>query len=66
MITALTATVKAIVYEVYVLGTERLEALEYLSELIGSMKRDTVSANPHKTAAPSTKAEGNARARRTE
>ena len=62
-LTALIATVKAIVYEIYVLGIERLDALEYLSELLASMKRDSISVN--KTAA-SAKAEGSARARRTE
>ena len=60
-LTALIATVKAIVYEIYVLGIERLDALEYLSELLASMKRDSISVN--KTAA-SAKAEGSARARR--
>jgi hypothetical protein len=65
-LTALIATVKAIVYEIYVLGIERLESLEYLSELIGSMKRDSISVSPHKTAAPGAKAEGSARARRPE
>ena len=63
---ALIATVKAIVYEVYVLGIERLESLEYLSELIGSLQRDSISVSPHKTAAPSAKAEGSARGRRPE
>src|SRR5437899_8302213 len=48
-LTALIATVKAIVYEIYVLGIERLDALEYLSELLASMKRDSISVN--KTAA---------------
>ena len=65
-LTALIATVKAIVYEIYVVGSERLEALEYLSELIGSLERDRISAGPQKTAAPGAKAEGSARARRTE
>ncbi len=65
-LTALIATVKAIVYEIYVVGSERLEALEYLSELIGSLERDRISASPQKTAAPGVKAEGSARARRSE
>ncbi len=60
-LTALIATVKAIVYEIYVLGIERLDALEYLSELLASMKRDSLSVN--KTAA-SAKSEGSARVRR--
>jgi len=63
-LTALIATVKAIVYEIYVVGSERLEALEYLSELIGSLERDRIPVSPQKTAAP--KAEGSARARRAE
>jgi hypothetical protein len=65
-LTALIATVKAIVYEVYVLGIERLDALEYLSELLASMKRDSLSVSPHKASAPGAKADAGARARRTE
>lgn len=65
-LTALIATVKAVVYEIYVLGIERLEALEYLSELLASMKRDNISVSPLKSAAPSAKTEGSARARRPE
>jgi len=43
---ALIAIVKAITFEIYVLGLERIESLEYLSDLIGSLKRDTVPGRP--------------------
>jgi hypothetical protein len=36
---ALIAIVKAITYEIYVLGAERIENVEYLSELIGALKQ---------------------------
>jgi hypothetical protein len=65
-LTALIATVKAIVYEIYVLGPERIESLEYLSDLIGALKRDGNSVTPNKTTAPSPKPEGSGRARRPE
>jgi len=41
---ALIATVKAIVYEIYVLGAERIESLTYLSELVSAIKRDNAKA----------------------
>jgi hypothetical protein len=56
-LTALIATVKAIVYEIYVLGLERIERLQYLSDLIGGLKRDNIPVSPSKTATPNAKPE---------
>jgi len=44
---ALIVTVKAIVYEIYVLGAERIERLMYVHELVESLKRE-----PAEPAAP--------------
>jgi hypothetical protein len=40
---ALIATVKAIVYEIYVLGAERIERLMYVHQLVESLKRGPTS-----------------------
>ena len=58
---ALIAIVKAITYEIYVLGLERIENVEYLSDLIGSLKRDAMPAR-----AQTTPASASSRSRRQE
>jgi hypothetical protein len=40
---ALIVTVKAIVYEIYVLGAERIERLMYVHQLVESLKRQPVA-----------------------
>ena len=42
---ALIVTVKAIVYEIYVLGAERIERLMYVHQLVESLKREPVDAS---------------------
>jgi hypothetical protein len=39
---ALIATFKGVLYEIYVLGEERLESLAYLSELLQNLERDNL------------------------
>ena len=41
---ALIVTVKAIVYEIYVLGAERIERLMYVHQLVESLKREPADA----------------------
>lgn len=41
---ALIATVKAVVYEIYVLGAERIERLMYVHQLVECLKRDSPGA----------------------
>ena len=41
---ALIATFKGVLYEIYVLGEERLESLAYLSELLQALDRDNTPA----------------------
>lgn len=42
---ALIATVKAVVYEIYVLGAERIERLMYVHQLVESLKREPAAAS---------------------
>jgi hypothetical protein len=42
---ALIVTVKAIVYEIYVLGAERIERLMYVHQLVESLKRTPADAS---------------------
>jgi len=49
----LTATVKGIVYEVYVLGAERIESLEYLRELMKALDRGRLPVKLSKKNTPS-------------
>lgn len=42
---ALIATVKAVVYEIYVLGAERIERLMYVHQLVESLKREPATAS---------------------
>ena len=46
----LTATVKGVVYEVYVLGAERIESLEYLRELMKALDRGKLPVKLSKSA----------------
>jgi hypothetical protein len=41
---ALIVTIKAVVYEIYVLGAERIERLMYVHQLVESLKRDAGAA----------------------
>jgi hypothetical protein len=41
---ALIATIKAVVFEVYVQGPERVERLMYVHQLVESLKRDNAQA----------------------
>jgi len=40
---ALVVTIKAVVFEIYVLGAERIERLMYVHQMVESLKRDTPS-----------------------
>jgi len=42
---ALIVTVKAIVYEIYVLGAERIERLMYVHQLVESLKREPAESS---------------------
>jgi len=57
---ALIATFKGVLYEIYVLGEERLESLAYLSELLQALDRDNTPAKQPKAraGAPSIKSRG--------
>lgn len=44
---ALIVTVKAVVYEIYVLGAERIERLMYVHHLVESLKREPAGPAPH-------------------
>ena len=44
---ALIVTVKAIVYEIYVLGAERIERLMYVHQLVESLKREPAEPARH-------------------
>jgi hypothetical protein len=44
---ALIVTVKAVVYEIYVLGAERIERLMYVHHLVESLKREPTGPAPH-------------------
>lgn len=44
---ALIVTVKAIVYEIYVLGAERIERLMYVHQLVESLKREPAEPAKH-------------------
>jgi hypothetical protein len=48
---ALIVTVKAVVYEIYVLGAERIERLMYVHQLVESLKRGTGQQPARKGAA---------------
>ena len=48
---ALIVTIKAVVYEIYVLGAERIERLMYVHHLVESLKRDTGGHQARKGAA---------------
>jgi hypothetical protein len=50
---ALLATFKGVLYEIYVLGEERLESLAYLSELLQALDRDNTPAKPKNRSAAS-------------
>jgi hypothetical protein len=50
---ALIATFKGVLYEIYVLGEERLESLAYLSELLQALDRDNTPPKLQKTRASS-------------
>ena len=45
---ALIATFKAVLYEMYVLGEERREALAYLSEILQALDGDKVRLKPRR------------------
>jgi len=51
---ALIATFKGVLYEIYVLGEERLESLAYLSDLLSALDRDSTPAKAAKTRGSST------------
>lgn len=44
---ALIVTVKAVAYEIYVLGAERIERLMYVHHLVESLKREPAGPAPH-------------------
>jgi len=52
---ALIATFKGVLYEIYVLGEERLESLAYLSELLQALDSPPKLPKPRTASAPSSK-----------